>query len=292
MLSIRNLAKTYSGGVRALRGVSLDIPPGMFGLIGPNGAGKSTFMKILATLLDPDSGSATLNGVDLIANKDETRKLLGYLPQEFGVYPKMSAVDMLNHLAVMKGITKSNERKEIVEALLQQTNLWDVRKKALGGYSGGMKQRFGIAQALLANPKLIIVDEPTAGLDPAERNRFLNLLSAIGRNVVVILSTHIVDDVRELCSRMAIISNGELILEGAPVEAIGALKGRVFSKVVPTEEERDAIEKAFSVISTHRLGGLNEVRVYSETALGDGFIPAEADLEDVYFRQLGQHRPN
>lgn len=292
MLSIRNLAKTYSGGVRALRGVSLDIPPGMFGLIGPNGAGKSTLMKILATLLDPDTGSATLDGLDLIANKDHTRRLLGYLPQEFGVYPKMSAIDMLNHLAVMKGITKSAERKEIVEALLQQTNLWDVRKKRLGGYSGGMKQRFGIAQALLANPKLIIVDEPTAGLDPAERNRFLNLLSAIGSNVVVILSTHIVDDVRELCSRMAIISSGELILEGEPAEAIDGLKGRVWSKVVPTDAEREAIEKAFPVISIHRVGGLNELRVYSETALGDGFAPSEADLEDVYFRQLGQHKPN
>jgi ABC-type multidrug transport system ATPase subunit len=292
VLSIRNLAKTYSGGVRALRGVSLDIPPGMFGLIGPNGAGKSTFMKILATLLDPDTGSATLDGLDLIANKDDTRRLLGYLPQEFGVYPKMSAVDMLHHLAVMKGITKSGERKEIVEGLLQQTNLWDVRKKALGGYSGGMKQRFGIAQALLANPKLIIVDEPTAGLDPAERNRFLNLLSAIGRNVVVILSTHIVDDVRELCSRMAIISSGELILEGVPSEVIGSLQGRVFRKVVPTEEEREAIEKSFSVISVHRVAGLNEVRVYSESPLADGFAPAEADLEDVYFRQLSQHRPS
>lgn len=292
MLSIRNLAKTYSGGVRALRGISLDIPAGMFGLVGPNGAGKSTFMKILATLLDPDSGSATLDGLDLIGQKDETRRLLGYLPQEFGVYPKMSAVDMLNHLAVMKGIMNRGERKEIVEALLHQTNLWDVRKKALGGYSGGMKQRFGIAQALLANPKLIIVDEPTAGLDPAERNRFLNLLSAIGRNVVVILSTHIVDDVSELCSRMAIISSGELILQGEPAQAIDALKGRVWSKVVPTDEEREIIEKAFPVISMHRVGGLNELRVYSEVTPGDGFAPAEADLEDVYFRQLSQHRPN
>jgi ABC-2 type transport system ATP-binding protein len=292
VLSIRNLAKTYAGGVRALRGVSLDIPPGMFGLIGPNGAGKSTLMKILATLLDPDSGTATLDGLDLIANKDATRRLLGYLPQEFGVYPKMSAVDMLNHLAVMKGITKGGERKEVVEGLLQQTNLWDVRKKALGGYSGGMKQRFGIAQALLANPKLIIVDEPTAGLDPAERNRFLNLLSSIGRNVVVILSTHIVADVRELCSRMAIISSGELILEGVPAQAIEAVKGRVWSKVVPTDSEREEIERVLPMISMHRVGGLNEVRVYSETSLGEGFLPAEADLEDVYFRQLSQHRPN
>jgi ABC-2 type transport system ATP-binding protein len=292
VLSIRNLAKTYPGGVRALRGVSLDIPPGMFGLIGPNGAGKSTFMKILATLLDPDTGTATLDGLDLIANKDATRRLLGYLPQEFGVYPKMSAIDMLNHLAIMKGITKGAERKEVVEGLLQQTNLWDVRKKALGGYSGGMKQRFGIAQALLANPKLIIVDEPTAGLDPAERNRFLNLLSSIGRNVVVILSTHIVADVRELCSRMAIISSGELILEGVPTQAIEAVKGRVWSKVVPTDSEREEIEKGLPMISVHRVGGLNEVRVYSETSLGDGFLPVEADLEDVYFRQLSLHRPN
>ena len=292
MLSIRNLAKTYSGGVRALRGVSLDIPPGMFGLIGPNGAGKSTLMKILATLLDPDTGTATLDGLDLIANKDATRRLLGYLPQEFGVYPKMSAIDMLNHLAVMKGITKGGERKEVVEGLLQQTNLWEVRKKALGGYSGGMKQRFGIAQALLANPKLIIVDEPTAGLDPAERNRFLNLLSSIGRNVVVILSTHIVEDVRELCSRMAIISNGEVILEGIPALTIDALKGEIWSKVVSTEAEREAIEKAFQVISAHMVGGLNELRIYSETSPGDGFVRAEADLEDVYFFNLTRHQRN
>jgi len=214
VLSIKNLTKTYSGGTRALRGVSLEIPPGMFGLVGPNGAGKSTLMKILATLLEPDDGTAHMDGIDLVSQKDETRKMLGYLPQEFGVYPKMPAIDLLDHLAVMKGITNRKERKEIVEGLLQQTNLWDSRKKALGGYSGGMKQRFGIAQALLANPKLIIVDEPTAGLDPAERNRFLNLLSGIGRNVVVILSTHIVEDVRELCSRMAIHQPGTIVTRG------------------------------------------------------------------------------
>jgi len=292
VLSIDNLSKTYPGGVRALRGVSLNIPPGMFGLIGPNGAGKSTLMKILATLLDPDSGSASLDGLDLIAQKDATRRLLGYLPQEFGVYPKMSAVDMLHHLAVMKGITKSRERKEVVESLLQQTNLWDVRKKALGGYSGGMKQRFGIAQALLASPKLIIVDEPTAGLDPAERNRFLNLLSSIGRNVVVILSTHIVEDVRELCSRMAIISNGELLLEAVPSQAIDALKGKVWSKLAATDDEREAIGKAFPIISTHLVAGQHEIRVYAETAPGDGFAPAEADLEDVYFHNLAKHERN
>jgi ABC-2 type transport system ATP-binding protein len=292
VLSIHNLSKTYPGGVRALRGVTLDIPPGMFGLIGPNGAGKSTLMKILATLLDPDSGSASLDGLDLIVEKDATRRLLGYLPQEFGVYPKMSALDLLHHLAAIKGIIKSSERKEIVESLLQQTNLWDVRKKALGGYSGGMKQRFGIAQALLASPKLIIVDEPTAGLDPAERNRFLNLLSSIGRNVVVILSTHIVEDVRELCSRMAIISNGELLLEAIPSQAIDALKGKVWSKLAATDDEREAISTAFPIISTHLVGGQHEIRIYSETAPGDGFAPSEADLEDVYFHNLAKHERN
>jgi ABC-type multidrug transport system ATPase subunit len=288
VLSIKGLAKTYPGDVRALRGVSLEIPAGMFGLIGPNGAGKSTLMKILATLLDPDSGSASLDGLDLLKEKDATRRLLGYLPQEFGVYPKLSALDMLHHLAVMKGVTRSGERKELVDALLQQTNLWEVRKKALGGYSGGMKQRFGIAQALLANPKLIIVDEPTAGLDPAERNRFLNLLSAIGRDVVVILSTHIVEDVRELCSRMAIISNGTLLLEGAPAQAIHALDGKIWTKVLASDTEREAVEKAFAVVSAHLVGGLHEVRIYSETAPGDGFARADADLEDVYFHTLAR----
>lgn len=275
-----------------MRGVSLQIPAGMFGLLGPNGAGKSTLMKILATLLEPDSGTAILDGLDLVAKKDETRRLLGYLPQEFGVYPKMTAADLLNHLAVMKGIAKSGERKEMVEALLQQTNLWDARKKALGGFSGGMKQRFGIAQALLANPKLIIVDEPTAGLDPAERNRFLNLLSSIGRNVVVILSTHIVEDVRELCSRMAIISNGQLLLEGAPAQAIEALQGKTWRKVVATETEREAIEKSLPVISTHLVGGMHEIRVYAESSPGDGFVPTDAELEDVYFHNLARHQQN
>ncbi len=286
MLAINSLEKTYPNGVRALRGVSLQIPPGMFGLLGPNGAGKSTLMKILATLLEPDNGSAKLDELDLIGQKDETRKILGYLPQEFGVYPKMPAQDLLDHLAVMKGITDRKQRKETVEGLLQQTNLWDSRKKALGGFSGGMKQRFGIAQALLANPKLIIVDEPTAGLDPAERNRFLNLLSGIGRNVVVILSTHIVEDVRELCSRMAIISEGSLLLEGEPNRTIDSLKGRVWKKVVATDAERDAIEKSLKVISTHLVGGMHEVRVYAETSPDGTFEPADADLEDVYFCNL------
>jgi len=292
VLSIKNLTKTYAGGIRALRGVSLEIPTGMFGLVGPNGAGKSTLMKILATLLEPDEGTAQLNGLNLVEQKDETRKILGYLPQEFGVYPKMPAQDLLEHLAVMKGISSRKERKEAVEALLHQTNLWDSRKKPLGSYSGGMKQRFGIAQALLANPKLIIVDEPTAGLDPAERNRFLNLLSGIGQNVVVILSTHIVEDVRELCSRMAIISEGQLLLEGVPNQAIESLRGKIWKKVVATEAERDAIEKAFRVISMHLLGGLHEVRVYAESSPGEGFVPAEGDLEDVYFYNLANAQAN
>jgi ABC-type multidrug transport system ATPase subunit len=264
----------------------------MFGLLGPNGAGKSTLMKILATLLDPDSGSAHLDSLDLIANKDSTRRLLGYLPQEFGVYPKMSALDLLNHLAVMKGIMNRGERKQLVEGLLQQTNLWEFRKKALGGFSGGMKQRFGIAQALLASPKLIIVDEPTAGLDPAERNRFLNLLSSIGRNVVVILSTHIVDDVRELCSRMAMISNGELLIEGPPTQTLDAIKGRIWTKIVATDAEREALEKSMQVVSTHLVGGQHEVRVYSESSPGEGFSPVDAELEDVYFLTLSRHARN
>jgi ABC-2 type transport system ATP-binding protein len=292
LLSIQNLTKTYSGGVRALRGISLEIPQGMFGLLGPNGAGKSTLMKILATLLEPDTGSARLDDLDLVTQKDETRKILGYLPQEFGVYPKMPALALLDHLAVLKGVTDRKERKETVEGLLQQTNLWDSRKKPLGGYSGGMKQRFGIAQALLANPKLIIVDEPTAGLDPAERNRFLNLLSGIGRNVVVILSTHIVEDVRELCSRMAIISQGQLLLEGVPNQAIEALKSSVWKKIVATDAEREALEKDLHVISTHLVGGLHEVRVYAEASPGAGFVPAEADLQDVYFFNLSSAERN
>src|ERR1700686_1206201 len=260
-LQITGLSKTYPNGVRALKDLSLTVGNNMFGLLGPNGAGKSSLMRTVATLQDPDSGSIDLDGLNVLTQKDEVRKILGYLPQEFGVYPKLSAIDMLQHLAVMKGVINKTERKQMVEALLNQTNLWDVRKKALSTYSGGMKQRFGIAQALLANPKLIIVDEPTAGLDPAERNRFLNLLSSIGRNVVVILSTHIVADVRELCSRMAIISSGELILEGVPAQAIEAVKGRVWSKVVPTDSEREEIEKVLPMISMHRVGGLNEVRV-------------------------------
>jgi ABC-2 type transport system ATP-binding protein len=291
-LRIANLSKTYSNGVQALKGVTLTIGNNMFGLLGPNGAGKSTLMRTVATLQSPDSGEIWLDDLDVLKQKDDVRRILGYLPQEFGVYPKMSAVDMLDHLAVMKGILRRGERKEMVDSLLRQTNLWDARKKALGTYSGGMKQRFGIAQALLANPKLIIVDEPTAGLDPTERNRFLNLLSSIGRDVVVILSTHIVEDVRELCPRMAVISNGELLLEGAPGETIDALRGRVWGKVVQSEAELAEIEKSHQVISTHLLGGLTELRLYSETNPGEGFHQIDGDLEDVYFLNLSRHQRN
>jgi len=290
-LEIRGISKRYSNGVQALNNLSLDIGNNMFGLLGPNGAGKSTLMRTIATLQDPDSGQILLNGLDVVANKDEVRKQLGYLPQEFGVYPRISATDMLHHLAIMKGITKAGERKEIVDALLKQTNLWDVRKKALSTYSGGMKQRFGIAQALLANPKLIIVDEPTAGLDPAERNRFLNLLSSLARDVIVILSTHIVDDVRELCPRMAIISNGQVVLEGAPDDALARLQNAVWSIVVKTEEEFAAVSAQHKVVSTKLLGGAHELRIYSETAPGDGFRQVDPQLEDVYFLTLNNgHR--
>jgi ABC-2 type transport system ATP-binding protein len=285
-LKITGLSKTYPNGVKALKNLSLTIGNNMFGLLGPNGAGKSTLMRTVATLQDPDTGEVWLDDLNVLKDKNGVRKVLGYLPQEFGVYPKMSAIDMLEHLAVMKGVANRGERKGMVEALLQQTNLWDVRKKALSTYSGGMKQRFGIAQALLANPKLIIVDEPTAGLDPAERNRFLNLLSAIGRNVTVILSTHIVEDVRELCPRMAIISNGELLMEGAPSDALEALQAKIWTKVVASDADLQALASQYNVISTHLVGGLHEVRIFSEDNPGDGFKPISAGLEDVYFLNL------
>ncbi len=291
-VTISNLSKTYPNGVKALKNISLQIGNNMFGLLGPNGAGKSTLMRTVATLQDPDSGSVHLDGIDVLEQKNEVRKLLGYLPQEFGVYPKISALDMLNHLAVMKGVTSAKERKEMIDALLQQTNLWEVRKKALSTYSGGMKQRFGIAQALLANPRLIIVDEPTAGLDPAERNRFLNLLSSIGREVTVILSTHIVDDVRELCPRMAIIASGELLLEGAPADTLAALNGKIWSKVVSSDDELRALESQMHVISTHLVAGLHEIRVYSDGNPGDGFHAVDSELEDVYFLNLSQQAKN
>jgi ABC-2 type transport system ATP-binding protein len=287
-LTITSISKTYGNGVRALRNLSLSIGNGMFGLVGPNGAGKSSLMRTIATLQDPDSGSISLDGIDVLRQKDDVRRVLGYLPQEFGVYPKISALDMLHHLAILKGMTNAGERKQSVDALLQQTNLWDVRKKALSTYSGGMKQRFGIAQALLGNPRLIIVDEPTAGLDPTERNRFLNLLSSLGSDRTVILSTHIVDDVRQLCPRMAIIANGELLLEGSPNETLAALSGKIWSKLVPSDDEVRTLESRFTVVSTHLVGGQHEVRVFSNAAPGDGFTATDCNLEDVYFLTLSR----
>jgi ABC-2 type transport system ATP-binding protein len=288
-LSIAGLSKTYPNGVRALDKLSLTIGSNMFGLLGPNGAGKSSLMRTIATLQEPDEGSIDLDGLNVLTQKNDVRKVLGYLPQEFGVYPKMSALDMLSHLAVLKGVTIAGERREMVEALLHQTNLWDSRKKALSTFSGGMKQRFGIAQALLANPRLIIVDEPTAGLDPAERNRFLNLLASIGRDITVILSTHIVDDVRELCPRMAIIAAGRVLLEGSPLEALQALDGQIWSRVVATDDELRALEAEVDIVSTHLVGGQHELRVFAASSPGAGFHAVPSGLEDVYFLQLARH---
>ncbi|MEP0365648.1 MAG: ABC transporter ATP-binding protein [Cyclobacteriaceae bacterium] len=284
-LSIKNLSKTYPNGVRALKDISLDVPVGMFGLLGPNGAGKSSLMRTIATLQEPDSGSIQLGDVDVLKEKEEVRKVLGYLPQEFGVYPKVSAEDLLNHVAVLKGIVKTKERKELVKALLYKTNLYQHRKKNLGGYSGGMKQRFGIAQALISDPKLIIVDEPTAGLDPSERNRFLNLLSEIGENTVVILSTHIVDDVRELCTNMAIINQGEVLLKGNPNETIQQIEGKIWRKSV-TKEELEDYKANYIVISERLIGGKPEIHVYSDSKPDNTFDPVSADLEDVYFSKI------
>jgi ABC-2 type transport system ATP-binding protein len=292
-LQIRGVSKTYPNGVHALTDVTLTIPAGMYGLLGPNGAGKSTLMRILATLQEPDEGSIRLGDLDVLARKDEVRKTLGYLPQEFGVYPKVSAEDLLDHFALLKGIADRRGRKEVVEALLRQVNLWDVRKQKLGGYSGGMRQRFGVAVALLGNPKLMIVDEPTAGLDPAERVRFLNLLSELGENSVVLLSTHIVEDVSELCTRMAIIDRGQILLEAEPLRAVDDLRGRIWRRVV-SKQEVPTMEREHAVISTKLLAGRTLVRVYSDEAPGDGFEVAEPDLEDVYFStmsgQIGRRR--
>jgi len=291
-LTIAGISKTYPNGVRALKNLSLTIGNTMFGLLGPNGAGKSSLMRTIATLQDPDTGTITLDGIDVLTQKNEVRKILGYLPQEFGVYPKMSATEMLNHLAVLKGVASAGERREMIDSLLQQTNLWDVRKKAISTYSGGMKQRFGVAQALLANPRLIIVDEPTAGLDPAERNRFLNLLASIGRDVTVILSTHIVDDVRELCPRMAIIAAGEVLLEGAPTETLASLDGQIWSRVLSTDDELRAIEAELQVVSSHLVGGQHEVRVFAPSSPGAGFRTVPSGLEDVYFLAVSRHSKN
>ena len=284
-LTIRGVSKTYPNGVQALKDVSLTIPAGMYGLLGPNGAGKSTLMSILATLQEPDSGRIELCDIDVVNQKDEVRKTLGYLPQEFGVYPKVSAEELLEHFALLKGIAARSERKDVVAALLRQVNLWDVRKQKLGGYSGGMKQRFGVAVALLGNPKLLIVDEPTAGLDPAERVRFLNLLSELGENSVVLLSTHIVEDVSELCTRMAIIDHGEILLEAEPLGTVDDLRGRIWRRVVSKAEVPD-VEREHAVISTKLLAGRTVVRVFSETAPGPDFEAVEPDLEDVYFSTM------
>ncbi len=284
-LEINNLSKTYSNGVQALRDINLSIGTGMFGLLGPNGAGKSSLMRTIATLQEPDTGSIKLGDIDVLVQKDEVRKILGYLPQEFGVYPKVSAEVLLNHLAVLKGISNNKERRELVGALLHKTNLHASRKKNLGGYSGGMKQRFGIAQALLANPKLIIVDEPTAGLDPAERNRFLNLLSELGENTVVILSTHIVDDVKELCTNMAIINQGEVVLQGNPQEQIDTIQGKVWKKSIE-KDELQVYKNKYRVISERLLAGKPEIHVLADSNPDSSFEGVEADLEDVYFSHI------
>lgn len=287
-LHIRDVSKTYPNGVQALKDVTLTIPAGMYGLLGPNGSGKSTLMRTIATLQEPDKGSIRLGELDVLNQKDEVRKTLGYLPQEFGVYPKVSAESLLDHFAVLKGIAQRRARKEVVEALLRQTNLWDVRKQKLGGYSGGMRQRFGVAVALLGNPKLMIVDEPTAGLDPAERVRFLNLLSELGENSVVLLSTHIVEDVSELCTRMAIIDRGEILLEAEPLRAVEDLRGRIWRRVV-SKEALPELEREHAVISTKLLAGRTVAHIYSDTAPGPGFEPSEPDLEDVYFSTMAGH---
>ena len=286
-LVINNLSKTYANGVQALKNVSLEIPKGMFGLLGPNGAGKSTLMRTLATLQDADTGTVHLDAMDIHGNKYTLRKVLGYLPQQFGLYPKMSAETLLNHFAVLKGITNKNERREMVAALLHRTNLFTVRKQQLGGFSGGMKQRFGIAQALLNNPKLLIVDEPTAGLDPKERNRFYNLLSETAEDTIVLLSSHIVSDIKELCPQMAIINKGSVVAKGNPLQLIAALNGKVYQKTVP-RLELDHYKKQYQVINNTRLMGKPIIRILSEEPPGQGFVPVVADLEDVYFSKINQ----
>jgi ABC-type multidrug transport system ATPase subunit len=287
-LAIRDLSKRYANGVQALDRVSLTIAPGMFGLLGPNGAGKSTLMRTLATLQEADSGSAMLDDIDVLRDKARVRGLLGYLPQEFGVYPKVTASDMLDHFARLKGIVDAKQRKATVDALLERVNLAAVRKQKLGGFSGGMRQRFGIAQALIGNPKLIIVDEPTAGLDPEERVRFHNLLADIGRDVVVILSTHIVDDVADLCPRFAVISKGRVLLEGEPREAVAHIEGRIWQRIVDRADMQAALA-GIPVISTRLHAGRNVVRAHADGAPGPGFEPVAPDLEDVYFSAVAGH---
>lgn len=290
MLTLKNLRKTYPNGVCAINDVSLQIPNGVFGLLGPNGAGKSSLMRTIATLQDPDSGSIHFDGVDVVKDKTTLRRQLGYLPQDFGVYPKVSALELLDHFAVLKGLTRKGERKEMVEGLLQQTNLWEARKRAVAGYSGGMRQRFGIAQALLGAPRLVIVDEPTAGLDPDERNRFLNLLARIGEQVVVILSTHIVEDVTDLCPRMAMIGRGRVLVQGEPQTAIDTLRGRIWQRTV-SDAALAEYQQRFVVLSTRLVVGKPRINVYAEAQPDDGFTSVEPSLEDVYFLQLRQQPP-
>jgi len=289
MLQVENLTHIYHGGVRAIDKVNLEIPRGMFGLLGPNGAGKSTLMRCVATLQAPTSGKIRFDDIDVIAEPEKLRRVLGYLPQDFGVYPRVSAYAMLDHMAVLKGITRRGERRDTVEALLQQTNLWSLRKKAIAGFSGGMRQRFGVAQALIGRPALLIVDEPTAGLDPEERNRFLNLLSEIGENVVVILSTHIVEDVSDLCPRMAIIADGRIVTTGVPSELTANLKGRIWRKVI-AKADLETYRQQYVVILTRLFGGKTLIHILSDDNPGNGFEPVDPGLEDVYFTSLPKNR--
>ncbi|WP_066687861.1 ABC transporter ATP-binding protein [Caulobacter sp. CCH9-E1] len=289
MLIIENLTHVYGNGVKALDEVNLTIPRGMYGLLGPNGAGKSTLMRTIATLQAPTSGHIRFGDIDVLKTPELLRRTLGYLPQDFGVYPRVSAYDMLDHMAVLKGIANAKDRKETVEHLLNQVNLWTVRKKAIAGFSGGMRQRFGIAQALIGDPRLIIVDEPTAGLDPEERNRFLNLLAEIGENVVVILSTHIVEDVSDLCPAMAIICDGRIVSEGAPADLVAKLKGRIWKKIID-KSDLEAAKARYKVISTRLLAGRTVIHILSDDNPGDGFAPVEGGLEDVYFSTLSTTR--
>ncbi|OYX39313.1 MULTISPECIES: ABC transporter ATP-binding protein [unclassified Sphingomonas] len=289
MLELSQVTHVYANGTRALDDVTLTIPKGMYGLLGPNGAGKSTLMRTVATLQTPTSGSIRFGDIDIIADPEKLRERLGYLPQDFGVYPRVSAYDMLDHMAVLKGVASARERKETVETLLNQTNLWNVRKKAIAGFSGGMRQRFGIAQALIGNPELIIVDEPTAGLDPEERNRFLNLLAEIGDNVVIILSTHIVDDVADLCPRMAVLAAGKIQLEGAPLDLIARSRGTVWAKTIEREQMAD-YAAAHEVISTRLFAGRTIIHILSENDPGNGFTAVDGGLEDVYFSTLARTR--
>jgi len=291
MLRLDGVTHVYPNGTRALDNATLDIPTGMFGLLGPNGAGKSTLMRCIATLQTPSSGSIVFDGIDVIREPEKLRAQLGYLPQDFGVYPRVSAYDLLDHLAVLKGVARKGERKDTVETLLNQVNLWNVRKKAVAGYSGGMRQRFGIAQALIGNPRLIIVDEPTAGLDPEERNRFNNLLAEIGQNVVVILSTHIVDDVADLCSRMAIINEGRIVQVGAPLDLVQGLRGRVWRRAID-KHALDDYRSRMDVISTRLRSGQTVIHVVADAAPEAGFEPVEGGLEDLYFATLTESRRN